>query len=164
MNIILIGMPCAGKSTVGVILAKTLCYDFMDTDLLIQTRHGTSLEQIIRIRGKEAFLDLEAETCASLSAERCVIATGGSVIHRDRAMQHLKELGTVVYLKTDLAELQRRAGDLVKRGVTLEEGQTLEDLYHERASLYEKWADVTTDETGLTLEQTADAVIESLGA
>ena len=151
-NVILIGMPTAGKSTTGVVLAKMLGVDYIDTDLLIQKREGCRLEEIIASRGEEAFLDLEGEVIASLSAEHAVIATGGSVIYRDRAMQHLKQLGTVIYLKISLQELLKRLQDAKSRGVVLKAGQTFEGLYWERVGYYERYADLTVDEGNMDFE------------
>ena len=140
-NVILIGMPGSGKSTVGVVLAKVLGYRFIDSDLEIQSQEGKRLPELIEEFGTEGFLDIEARVNASIEAERCVIATGGSVVYRDSAMQHLKEIGTVVYLKLTCEELEERLGDLRCRGVALQEGQTLQSLYEERIPLYEKYAD-----------------------
>ncbi len=161
-NVILIGMPSAGKSTVGVVLAKVLGLDFIDTDLLIQSRTGRRLEEIIRERGVDAFLDLEGEVCAALEARNAVIATGGSVVYREAAMEHLRRLGTLVYLQVDYAELERRLTDAAERGVALREGQTLRDLYEERRVLYERWARLRVPEGEMDLEQTVAAVREAL--
>ena len=151
-NLILIGMPGCGKSTCGVLAAKALCKSFIDTDLLIQKREGCRLEEIIAVRGEAAFLDLEGEIVAGLSAEHAVIATGGSVIFRDGAMQHLKQLGTVIYLKISLRELLKRLQDAKSRGVVLKEGQTFEGLYLERIWYYEHYADLTIDEGTMDFE------------
>ena len=153
-NVILIGMPGSGKSTVGVVLAKVLGYRFIDSDLEIQSQEGKRLPELI-----EEFLDIEARVNASIEAERCVIATGGSVVYRDSAMQHLKEIGTVVYLKLTCEELEERLGDLRCRGVALQEGQTLQSLYEERIPLYEKYADITVDETNMSVEETMEQVV-----
>ena len=153
-NVILIGMPGSGKSTVGVVLAKVLGYRFIDSDLEIQSQEGKRLPELI-----EGFLDIEARVNASIEAERCVIATGGSVVYRDSAMQHLKEIGTVVYLKLTCEELEERLGDLRCRGVALQEGQTLQSLYEERIPLYEKYADITVDETNMSVEETMEQVV-----
>ena len=160
--IILIGMPASGKSTVGVILAKMLGMDFLDTDLLIQKKEGDRLEGIIEKKGIETFLDIEADVCRSLDADHTVIATGGSVIYRDGAMQCLKELGTVVYLKVSLDALRSRLQDIKGRGVVLKDGQTLEELFLERTGLYERYADATVDESMLSLEETVRLVKDSL--
>ena len=158
MNIILIGMPSSGKSTVGVILAKLLGYDFIDTDLLIQRQTGLRLSEIIQSRGLDAFLAAEETACLSLCADHSVIATGGSVIYSDTAMHHLKGLGTVVFLSVDFKTLQSRLHDVRGRGVVLRPGQSLVDLYAERAPLYREYADITVPEGQRTLEETVQAV------
>ena len=158
MNIILIGMPASGKSTVGVILAKLLGYDFIDTDLLIQSRSGLRLSEIIRDRGIEGFLAAEAEACLSLKAECCVIATGGSVVYSQPAMAHLKTLGCVACLEVDFDILQERLDDIQGRGVVLRPGQTLRQLYDERMPLYHRYADIVVPEHNCTLEETVRAV------
>lgn len=158
-NYILIGLPTAGKSTVGVVVAKMLGYEYCDTDLLIQKREGCRLEETIKRKGDEAFLDIEGEVCAGLHAEHAVIATGGSVIYREHAMEHLKELGTVIYLKISLETLKARLRDAASRGVVLKDGQTIEGLYHERIALYERYADLVIDEGELDFEGVVQAVI-----
>ena len=161
-NYILIGLPTAGKSTVGVVLAKMLGCEFIDTDLTIQHREGCRLEEIIRDRGQEAFLDLEGEVCASLEAENAVIATGGSVIYRAHAMEHLKTLGTVVYLKISLDTLKERLYDAQSRGVVIREGQTIEGLYQERVRLYERYADLIVDEGNMEFEEVLNSVLVAI--
>ena len=158
MNIILIGMPASGKSTVGVILAKLLGYDFIDTDLLIQRQTGLRLSEIIQTQGLDAFLAAEEAACLSLYADHSVIATGGSVIYSDAAMRHLKGLGTVVYLSIDFKALQSRLHDVRGRGVVLRPGQSLVDLYGERVPLYRDYADITVQEGDGSLEETVQAV------
>ncbi len=162
-NIILIGMPTAGKSTVGVVLAKQLGYDYIDTDLLIQQQEGCRLEEIIRSRGDEAFLDIEAGVCSALRCVRTVIATGGSVIYRAQAMEHLRTLGTLVYLQIDLNSLRERLQDAAARGVVLKPGQTVDGLYRERVGLYERYADLRVDESGKHFEDVVRAVLSALG-
>ena len=157
-SIILIGMPASGKSTVGVVLAKLMAYDFVDTDLLIQRREGLTLRQIIERRGIDGFLAAEEAACLSVNADRCVIATGGSAVYSEPAMRHLKRLGRVVFLDVDFPTLSKRLRDVQGRGVVLREGQTLEALYHERQALYRRFADVTVPEGDATLEQTVSAV------
>ena len=163
-NIVLIGMPGSGKSTVGVLLAKALGYDFVDTDLLIQLREGCTLEELLRRKGIDAFLDIEGEVCAALEAENTVIATGGSAVYREHAMERLRADGRLVYLQVELPELTRRLSDLVGRGVALREGQTLADLYTERIALYERWADLTVAEGDMTLAETVAAAAKALAA
>ena len=142
-NIVLIGMPGVGKSTVGVVLAKITGYRFVDSDLVIQEETGKLLHEIISEKGLEGFIQVENDVNKNLQVTRSVIATGGSVIYGAEAMEHLKEIGTVVYLKLSCEGIKKRLGDLKKRGVALKDGQTLESLYAERIPLYEKYADVT---------------------
>lgn len=144
-NIVLIGMPGAGKSTVGVVLAKRLGYRFLDSDLVIQERFGKLLEELIKAHGVEGFWKLEEDVNASLDCDKTVIATGGSAIYGPRAMEHLAEIGEVVYLKLPYDEIADRVGDLTARGVTVRKGQSLWELYEERIPYYEKYADVTVD-------------------
>lgn len=161
-NIVLIGMPGVGKSTLGVVLAKELGFQFVDADLLIQEREKRLLKEIIAEEGVDGFLKIENDVNAGISAEKTVIATGGSVIYGPEAMEHLKEIGTVVYLKLDYETLDSRLGSLKGRGVVLRDGQTLKSLYDERIPLYEKYADVVVDEAGLDLEQTLAEVLKQL--
>ena len=144
-NVVLIGMPGAGKSTVGVVLAKKLGYRFIDSDLVIQDETGKMLHEIIAEQGTDGFLKVEEEINASLDCHRTVIATGGRVIYGPKAMEHLREIGNVIYLRLSLDAIAERLGDLNERGVVLKDGQTLQDLYHERVPLYEKYADITMD-------------------
>ena len=139
-NVTLIGMPGAGKSTIGVVLAKILGYKFLDSDLLIQEREGMRLWQIIELRGNDGFLEIENRVNSEIAAERTVIAPGGSVVYGEDAMRHLREISTVVYIKLSYKKIKGRLGDLTKRGVALPEGWTLRDLYNERTPLYEKYA------------------------
>ena len=131
-NVVLIGMPGAGKSTVGVVLAKRLGYGFIDSDLVIQEHTGMLLHQIMKEKGVDGFLKVENDVNASIKTDKSVIATGGSVIYGREAMAHLKRIGTVIYLKLGLASIEERLGDLKERGVAVRDGQTLEDLYAER--------------------------------
>lgn len=161
-NIVLIGMPGVGKSTVGVILAKVLGYEFIDSDLVIQKQTGKLLKDIIAEKGPEGFIEVENEINSKLEAENSIIATGGSIVYGAEAMAHLKEIGTVIYLKQSLKELEGRLGNIKNRGVVLKEGQTLATLYEERIVLYEKYADITVDEENLDIEETIAAVEEAL--
>lgn len=161
-NIVLIGMPGVGKSTIGVILAKIIGYHFLDSDLVIQEKENRLLHEIITQEGTEGFLKIENEINASLDASYSIIATGGSVVYGKEAMEHLKEIGQVVYLKADYETIRKRLGNLEKRGVALKEGQTLRGLYEERTKLYELYADVTVDEQGLGTEETIEAVLQKL--
>lgn len=144
-NIILIGMPGAGKSTVGIVLAKKMGYQFLDSDLLIQDQEGLLLHEIIEKKGLDGFEQIENQVNASINTEKTVIATGGSVIYGEEAMNHLKDIGTVVYLKLSYQSLEQRLGDLARRGVAMRPGQTLANLYEERIPLYEKYAEKTID-------------------
>ena len=148
-NIILIGMPGVGKSTVGVVLAKVMGYQFIDADL-----------EIIAEVGPEGFLKVENRINSGIEAEHAIIATGGSVVYGAEAMEHLGRIGTVVYLKLPYRELERRLSDIKGRGVVLRDGQTLHDLYEERVPLYEKYADVIVDEHHLNVEQTIEKIME----
>ncbi len=148
-NITLIGMPASGKSTVGVLLAKRLGYSFVDVDIVIQEQEGRLLKEIIAEEGQEGFLDVENRVNAELSVHNSVIAPGGSVIYGTEAMEHLKKISTVVYLKLSYEEVEERLGNLTDRGVVLKGGMTLKDLYEERIPYYEKYADITVDETGV---------------
>lgn len=153
MNIILIGMPGCGKSTVGVVLAKALGMDYVDTDLIIQRSRNMRLHQIIEQLGDEGFRVLENEVLSSIDTDNHVIATGGSAIYGTEAMEHLRAIGTVVYIRLEYEQIEERLGDLHARGVSMKPGQTLRDLYDERTPLYEKWADVTIPCDGLRLRE-----------
>ena len=164
-NITLIGMPASGKSTVGVLLAKRLGYSFVDTDIVIQEKEGRLLKEIIEQDGLDGFLEVEDRINRELDVKRSVIAPGGSVIYGKAAMEHLKEISTVVYLKLSYEEVEARLGDLKDRGVALKDGMTLSGLYQERIPYYERYADITVDETGRTPGQTVDelrAMMENL--
>ncbi len=162
-NVILIGMPASGKSTAGVLLAKALGLGFIDSDLLIQSREGALLCDIIAEKGAEEFLRIEEEVNASLAVRRCVIATGGSVIYGGRAMRRLRETGTVVYLQLSEAALEKRLKNIFRRGVVMRrKGETVAELYAERAPLYERYADITVNCEGQTVEETVRAVAEAL--
>lgn len=161
-NIVLIGMPGVGKSTVGVILAKVLGYEFLDSDLLIQKQEKRLLREIIAQEGQDGFLKIENRVNASINCEKSVIATGGSAVYCREAMEHLKEIGTVVYLELEYGVLKKRLGNLKGRGVVLRDGQTLKDLYDERTPLYETYADITVDEKNLDVETTLQKILEEL--
>ena len=161
-NITLIGMPGSGKSTVGVVLAKRLGRRFVDSDLVIQDRHGKLLHELITEYGVEGFWQIESDVNASLDLENSIIATGGSACYEPEGMQHLREISTVVYLKLPYEEVEKRLGDLNARGVTLQPGQTLRDLYDERTPLYEKYADLTVNEKNLDVEQTLQKIVDRL--
>ena len=157
-NIVLIGMPGCGKSTVGVILAKTLGIGFVDTDLIIQQREKRLLQDIIDNDGIEAFLDCEAEAVKSLECENCVIATGGSVIFREDAINHLKKSGKLFYLNVSLDEIKNRLDNISTRGVAASKEQTIDDIFCERSPLYEKYADYILDLNCSSVERTVEKI------
>ena len=159
-NIVLIGMPGCGKSTVGVILAKAAGYDFIDTDLLIQKQEKARLAEIIQKEGNERFLQIESDVISNLNATRTVIATGGSAVYSENAMRHLKKNGLVIYLEASLPELKIRLNDLKARGVVLPEHTSLEELYEERTALYKKYADIVVNEAGEGPESTVRKVLK----
>lgn len=161
-NIVLIGMPGVGKSTVGVILAKMIGYQFTDADLLVQKQEGKLLHEIIAENGTDGFIEIEERVNASIEASHTIIATGGSVVYGKKAMEHLSRIGTVVYLKVPYDTLEKRLEDIKGRGVVLKEGQTLRTLYDERTPLYEKYADIEISEDGLNVEQTVEKLLERL--
>ena len=149
--VVLIGMAGAGKSTVGMALAQTLGWAFMDSDYLMEALYADRLQSVTDALSKEAFLDLEAVVLGSIRVQRTVIATGGSVVYGAEAMAHLKSIGTVVYLRLTCKNITERLGDLHARGVTIKPGWTLRDLYNERCPLYEQYADIVQDCDGLRL-------------
>lgn len=161
-NIVLIGMPSCGKSTIGVVLAKALGYRFVDSDLVIQERTGKLLSEIIEEEGIEAFNQIENDINASLDYQKAIIATGGSVIYGEEAMEHLRSIGTVVYIELPLAILQERIGDLNARGVSIKEGLSFEELYEERKPLYEKYADIIVPTKGLSIREVVHLLKEKL--
>ena len=160
-NIILIGMPASGKSTVGVILAKILGMDFIDTDILIQQREGARLNQIIEVSGIDEFLKKEEQALLSLEVSNTVIATGGSAVYSDAAMKHLADGSEVIYLKAQLDEIKKRLGDIKERGVVLKPGESIEEMYKTRTALYETYADITVDEDGQAIEDTVRKILHS---
>lgn len=161
-NVVLIGMPGAGKSTMGVILAKVSGREFIDADLVIQAKEKRLLREIIEQEGVDGFLAIEERVNASIDASNAVIATGGSVIYGETAMNHLREIGTVVYLRLSYETIASRLNNIKGRGVALREGQTLKDLYDERSILYEKYAHVVVDEEGLGIEETVERTLQAL--
>ena len=163
-HIVLIGMPGVGKSTIGVVLAKVLGYEFVDADLLIQKSEGKLLHEIIAEKGTDGFIEVENRVNSQINTRHSVIATGGSVVYGKDAMEHLRSIGIVVYLKQNLKPLERRLRNIKGRGVVLKPGQTLAGLYKERGILYDKYADVIVDEYKLNVEQTLDAVLQALKA
>lgn len=161
-NIILIGMPGAGKSTIGVLLAKTLLCDFTDTDLIIQNFCRKSLCDIIEEKGTDGFLQTENDVICSCDFDGCVVATGGSAVYGSRAMEKLKKNGTVVYLKLPVEEIEKRLEDIHTRGVAMKNGTTISQLYNERKTFYENYADITVDCSSLTPEQCVDKIAQLL--
>lgn len=157
-NIILVGMPGAGKSTAGVILAKVLGYQFIDSDLLIQKRENMLLHEIIAIKGLDAFIQIENEVNASINEDKAIIATGGSVIYGKEAMEHLRKIGTVVYIKLSLDTLSTRLGNIKQRGVVLKKGQDLQGLYEERCPLYEKYCHYALEAENMDAEGLVEAI------
>lgn len=162
-NIILIGMPGSGKSTVGILLAKALGMGFLDIDLIIQQREGALLQDILDRVGMDRFLEIEADAVCSIRASSTVISPGGSAVLCERGARHLKELGTTVYLRSDPAELERHLANLADRGVARKPGQTIADVYNYRAPFYEKYADITVDTAGQNLAETVTAVLAAVG-
>ncbi len=159
MSIILIGMPSCGKSTLGVLLAKKLGMEFIDSDLLIQKKHGKLLHELIAEHGNGGFLKLESEVNCAMDAQNAIIATGGSAVYSEAAMRHLASLGKIVYIHISYEEMESRLGDFAHRGVVMPAGYTLRDLYNERAALYARYADLTVSGEG-----GMPAVIERIAA
>lgn len=159
-NVILVGMPGSGKSTIGVVLAKVLGYEFLDTDLLIQKKEHRKLSEIIKQEGTERFLSIENNVLKNINVKNHVIATGGSAIYGKEGMEHLKEIGKILYLKVEYKELCERLGDLTARGVVLKKGQTFSELYEERVPLYELYADIVIDEKNKYIRQIVDEIAE----
>ena len=162
-SIVLIGMPGAGKSTVGVILAKTLGMTFIDTDIVVQERAGRLLQKIIDGEGAEGFLAIEEMTVCSLHVKDAVIATGGSVVLSAKAMAHLKEDGVIVYLAISFAEMEKRLRNITTRGIVLPAGQGLRDMYDQRVPLYEKYAGITVACSGEDFEAVVEELVRRLG-
>lgn len=161
-NIILIGMPAAGKSTIGVLLAKSLLKAFADTDLAIQTEYGCALCNIIEKEGTDAFLKIENDVICSQRYCSSIVATGGSAVYGEEAMAHLKKDGIVVYLELSLGEIEKRIGNIHSRGVAMKNGTSLAELYVEREPLYNKYADVKVNCEGLTAEECVEQIIYSV--
>jgi shikimate kinase len=151
-NIVLIGLPTAGKSSLGVILAKTLGMNFIDTDIVIQEKTGRLLQEIIDHDGPDLFLAIEERTILSLNCTNTVIATGGSVVYRTRAMEHLKSGGIIVYLQISFEEMSHRLHNITSRGIAIDPGQTLSEMYHQRIPLYEQYADMTVGCSSVSFE------------
>lgn len=162
MNITLIGMPGAGKSTVGVLLAKSYLMDFTDTDLIIQRKYGKTLCELIEKYGEDGFKKLEEDTLLSVECSNTVIATGGSAVYGDEGMKHLRDISVVVYLKVPVRALERRIKNITARGVVMKKGESLSKLFERRSPLYEKYAHITVDCSGLSLEKCVDEIIKEV--
>ena len=165
-NVVLIGMPGAGKSTLGVVLAKIIGYDFIDADLVIQNQCDKTLQMIIDACGQEWFIEVESNILSDIDADRSIISTGGSAVYSDAAMKHLTEIGTVVYLKISYSQLVHRLSDLRERGVVMKNGigMSLRELFDERLPLYERYAEITVDVDDLTITAAARKVADALKA
>ena len=161
-NIILIGMPAAGKSTIGVLLAKSLLKDFADTDLAIQSDYGCTLSDIIEREGTDTFLKIEDDIICAQNYRCCVVATGGSAVYGEKAMAHLKKDGIVVYLELPLSEIEKRIGNIKTRGVAMKNGESVASLQVERKPLYNKYADVKVNCEGLTAEECVEKIIDAI--
>ena len=161
-NIVLIGMPGAGKSTIGVLLAKSLNYDFLDADLLIQKQYDKKLYEIINEVGIDEFLNIEDNVISNIDRSGTVIATGGSAVYGKNAMKHLKENGLVVYLKLSCVEIINRISNITTRGIAMKKGKTIFDIYEERVPLYELYADIIIDAENLNIEETVSKVVEEI--
>ena len=163
-NLILIGMPSAGKSTAGVLLAKRIGYGFVDCDLMIQGEERSLLCDLIDAKGTDGYLEIENRICSGLFVSRCVVATGGSVCYCEEAMEHLKSLGTIIYLEIGAEEAERRLTNLKRRGVVMHGGiRTIKELHKERVPLYEKYADIVVDCNGLTIDETVETLAAAAG-
>ena len=158
-NIILIGMPGAGKSTVGVVLAKVLGYQFLDSDLVIQEKEGKLLSQIIEANGDAGFIKIENDVNKCIEVDHTVIATGGSAVYGTEAMAHFKSIGTVIYLEVPYAEIMKRVGSLKDRGVVSNGKVKMEDIYADRVTLYEKYADVIIKEWDIPIRETIKKIL-----
>lgn len=161
-NIILIGMPGAGKSTLGVLLAKAMGKLFVDTDIIIQQKTKRLLQDIIDNDGTDVFLKLEEDILLTVCEENTVIATGGSAVYSEKAMEHFKKSGKIVYLHVDFAEIEKRVTNITTRGIVLKNGKSLADAFDERKPLYDKYADVVIDCTGSTIENSVKMLTEKL--
>ncbi len=161
-NIVLIGMPASGKSTAGVILAKTIGYGFLDIDILIQEETGRTLQEIIDSDGIEGFIQIEEQTVLSVDVKKTVIATGGSVVYGERAMAYLQTIGSIVYLKSSCENIEKRLDNIMTRGVVMKPGRTIRDVYAERVPLYEKYAGVIVDADTDVIERKVEEIIRKL--
>lgn len=161
-DIVLIGMPGAGKSTIGVLLAKAINYDFLDADLVIQKQYNKKLYEIINEKGIDEFLKIEDKIISEIDVKGTVIATGGSAVYGENAMKHMKENGVVVYLKLSCVEIINRISNIKTRGIAMKEGKTIFDIYNERVPLYEKYADIVINAEGTSVEESVTLVAETI--
>lgn len=161
-NIVLIGMPAVGKSTIGIILAKVIGYDFLDSDLLIQQREKRLLADIITDVGVDGFIEIENDVNSRICVKHTVIATGGSAVYGEAAMKHLKETGVIIYLKEDFEVIRERIADIDGRGVVRHEGQTLEEIFNERSPLYAKYADIVIEENSDSPENILKKILSEI--
>ena len=160
--LILIGMPGAGKTTLGKQLANRLNWPYLDSDYLIEACYGRRLQDIVDATDKESFLDLECDVVCSIRAHRCVLGTGGSVIYRKPAMEHLKKLGLIVHLDVPLAVLKERIGANPERGIAQAPGQSLADLYKERKALYKRWSDFSCNNSAMSISETIQTILRQI--
>lgn len=160
MNFILIGMPGSGKSTIGVLLAKALNFDFLDTDILIQKKTGKKLYETINEKGVDAFLAIENDVLSQVEVDRTIIATGGSAVFGKEAMEHLMKLGKIIYLDLSCEEIIRRVNNIKTRGIVMKKGKTMEDIYRERVPLYQKYAQYDFKCDQLTMEECVSGLVE----
>ncbi len=163
-SIVLIGMPGSGKSTLGVVLARILNYDFIDTDIIIQQQKNRTLERIIDALGPEGFIEVENQILCNLELEHAILATGGSAVYSDEAMCHLRTMGRIVFLRVGYEELRKRMQGLPERGVVMRDGpdMSMHDVYDERQALYERYADIVVDTDGLSTPESARKVADAL--
>lgn len=159
-NIILIGMPACGKSTIGVVLAKTMGMRFLDTDLLIQEREGALLQDLINSKGNDYFKKVEEYVLRSINAENTIISTGGSAVYYPKAIEHFKKNGKIVYIKVSYDTIEKRLNNITTRGITMAPGETLKDLYDKRIPLYEANADFVIETDSLTVEEAIEKIVK----
>ena len=158
-NIVLIGMPGAGKSTIGVLLAKAINYQFIDTDLIIQNRTNMKLFELINKTGINTFLKIEEDILSELTYKKTVIATGGSAVYGEKAMKHLSENGHIIYIKLSCEEIKKRVNNIKTRGIAMSNGSSIEDVYEERIALYDKYADIIVDCENMNIEESVNKIM-----
>ena len=159
-NVVMVGMPGAGKSTIGVLLAKETSLDFIDVDVHMQGQEGRRLQDIIDTEGISFFKKMEDRYLSEMDVENMVVSTGGSAIYSKAGMTNLKKKGVVIFLKISIAELEARLGDFSTRGVVMREGQTFEDLFRERNALYSAEADLIIDCDGKGMEELVNEIVQ----